>query len=79
MAQVDAQFLQQCREKPERKVAVVLTVDDGFDAAEAKRLGLKEIQAGRLYSGTLSCDAVVALSQRAGVVAIEPDFDISVT
>lgn len=79
MAQIDDTLLQQCEEKPEQKVAVVLTVDDRFDPSQAKALGLKEIQARRLYSGALPCHAIVSLSQQDGVLAIEPDIDISVT
>ncbi len=79
MAQVDEKLLQQCREKPNQKVAVVLTVDDRFDPSKVKGFRLKEIQANLLYSGTLPCQVIIMLSEQEGVVAIEPDFDVSVT
>lgn len=78
MAQIEDKLLQHCKDKPEREVAVVLTVDDRFDLSKTKGLGLKEIQAKQLYSGTLPCHVVVSLSQQDGVLAIEPDFDLSV-
>jgi len=79
MAQIDDTLLQQSKEKPDRKVAVVLTVDSDFDASKAKSLGLKEIQAKRLYSGSLPGQAIVSLSGQKGVLAIEPDFGVSAT
>lgn len=79
MAQIDERLLREFNEKPSRKVAVVLTVDDRFDLSEAKSLGLKEIQANQLYSGKLPGKTIVSLSQQPGVLAIEPDFDVSAT
>lgn len=79
MAQIDEKLLQQSREQPEQKIAVVVTVDDRFDPSQAETFGLKEIQAKRLYSGTLPGQDIVSLSQQEGVLAIEPDFDVSVT
>lgn len=79
MAQIDDKLLQQSKERPDQKVAVVLTVDDRFDPSEAKSLGLKEIQAKRLYAGSLPGQAIVSLSKQDSVLAIEPDFDVSVT
>lgn len=79
MTQIDEKLLQESKAKPDQRVAVVLTVDDRFDPSEAKSLGLREIQAKRLYSGDLPGQAIVSLSQQAGVLAIEPDLDVSVT
>ena len=78
MAQVDEKLLRQSRENPDQTVAVVVTVDDRFDPAAVKGDGLKEIQAKRFYSGSLSGQAIVELSQQEGGLAIEPDFEVYV-
>jgi hypothetical protein len=78
MAQIDEKLLQQAKAMPDRKIAFVVTVDDRFSPSAANSLGLKEIQAKRLYAGSLPGKAIVSLSKQDGVLAIEPDFDVSV-
>jgi hypothetical protein len=78
MAQIDEKLLQQSKAKPDQKTAVVVTVDDRFSPSAASSLGLKEIQAGRLYAGSLPGKTIVSLGKQDGVLAIEPDFGVSV-
>ena len=45
---------------------------------DALEFGLKEIDAGLLYSGKLKGQAILSLSERDGVLAIESDFKVSI-
>ncbi|WP_299615764.1 hypothetical protein [Pelagibius sp.] len=78
MTQIEASLLAQSKQKPDDVLAVVVTVNEQFDASEAAGLGLKEIEAKQIYSGALSGQSILSLGERKGVLAIEPDFDVSI-
>ena len=79
MAQIEESLLVQSKEKPDQEHPVVVTVNERFDASSAAGLGLKEIEAKLLYAGPLSGRNILALGERDGVLAIEPDLKVSIT
>lgn len=79
MAQIEESLLAQSKENPDQEFPVVVTVDERFDVSGAAGLGLKELDIGLLYAGSLSGRNIRALGERDGVLAIEPDLKVSIT